>query len=447
MRLSAVFILLLVFSLAACSSDEPELTEPEEIEQENESEEGAEVNATPPQNQNLTETEETNQTPSDEENEQEEEKETRRDERKDDEEPEDKEPEEEEETEKIPPAEQNETQQTNLTRTQEKNTTQETGLDPPEEDEENSEQQEDKNDDVKVKEVTLTPDERGDLEPPIVSTEVLENLKMTEYPGYTEDYGLTGHTGYSGKRPSLQSLYMAGYGYDGGADLIVMTMVFNPENKESTTHRAYSLKCGERECSDAFMEEVVQSPIEIESDRYRFLIKGETVVYVRGNDKISSERIDDVTGKLSRRLGMKIVDFQEVLQRIKLRNCNIQNNLECTDYFVKIKNGKIELALKNNVGSEIEIQEVAVTSDAIIGRKCTTGQIDKQLLPGREYKFELNLTETGSRCEYDESSREKTVPFLADPNVDLYSVSIKHITRSRPQISFITRGVIITKKP
>ena len=36
---------------------------------------------------------------------------------------------------------------------------------------------------------------------------------------------------------------------------------------------------------------------------------------------------------------------------------------------------------------------------------------------------------------------------LADPKVDLYSVSIKHTIQSRPEISFITGGAIITKKP
>ena len=428
----AVILLLLVFSLAACSSDEPELTEPEEVKQENESEESDGANTIPPQNQNLPEAEETNQTPSTEENEEEE---NGRNEREDDEEPEDEGPEEEEEPEQVLPEEQNETQEIQQTNQTE----------PPEEKEETSEQEEDENDEVKVKEVTLTQDERGDLKTVTVSREVLEKVKMTENPGYTEDHGLIRHSGYSGKEPPLESLYIAYYGYDNAPDFMIMTLILKTGDEKDTGH--YALQCKQRNCADVFIDAFALEKIDVKNSSYRFLQNGRTLVYVRGNDKIEAGIIEDVANKLSQRLGMEIVDFREVLQRIKLRNCNIQNNLECTDYFVNIKKGKIELALKNNVGSEIEIKEVAVTSDAIIGRKCTTGQIDKRLLPGSEYKFELNLTETGSRCEYDESSREKTVPFLADPKVDLYSVSIKHTIQSRPEISFITGGAIITKKP
>lgn len=418
---TAAILLLLAFSLAACSSEEAELTQPEN---ENASEEDEEADAVPSQNQNLPEAEETNRTQSQEEN--------RRDQRNEEEGPG-----EDEEPEPTPPENQNTTQdarQTNLTQTQNQNATQE--------DEETSEEI--------IKEVTLTPAERGDLKAPTVTEEVLERLGMTEYPGYSDDYDFHTGTAMTGfrKRLPLESLYVAGYGYNEDVNVIILTMVFSPDNIKNDSRIIYDLlDCNWVGCDQAFLEEIAQSPIELESSKYRFLRKGRTVVFIRGDDKIDSAWIEDTANKISQRIGIKFVDFQKVLHQIKLKRCNFSKKFECKDYF--LHDESTEVILKSKIGEEVKIEEIFATSDSFIGGKCTTGQIDKLMAAGEEYRFELNLGETGSMgCEYNESA-ETNGHFLGYPNHYVYSVKIRYIYVDNPRLrlAYIDRGTILKKKP
>ena len=421
MKLAAILILL-VFSLAACSSDEQELTEPEEVQQENESEEGNPANTTPPQNQNITEIDETNQTPSEEENEDEE---NRRDERKDDEEPEDKEPEEEEEPEQVPPEEQNETQETEIE---------------PQGTEENDQQEQATSD--QIIEVILTPEEMGGLDLLGHDEETLAILGMQENPGYSDNKDLTGYTGYS-KRIPLKSLYFAVYTKSEGAYGVVMTIAFDPKEEIEGIHSSYVLDCKNINCATAFLEEIAQIPKEAKSDKHKFLIKGKTVVYIMADSRIGPAWVDNTANSVARRLGMKVANFTEVRRSMKLRNCLIGGNFECTDYALRKKS--IELVLKNKIDRDLRIEEIVADSYALKGN-CTTGQIGQLIPAGEEYGFEMNLSETPSGCEYDKTSEDRR-HFLARSNQDFYIIKIKYRYADNPGKLYVSGlGGILKEK-
>ena len=68
---------------------------------------------------------------------------------------------------------------------------------------------------------------------------------------------------------------------------------------------------------------------------------------------------------------------------------------------------------------------------------------------GEEYRFELNLGETGSMgCEYNESA-ETNGHFLGYPNHYVYSVKIRYryVDNPRLRLAYIDRGTILKKKP
>ena len=158
-----------------------------------------------------------------------------------------------------------------------------------------------------------------------------------------------------------------------------MTLILKTGDEKETEH--YTLQCKQRSCADVFIDAFALEKIDVKNSSYRFLQNGRTMVYVRGNDKIESEFIEEVAVKLSRRLDMKIVDFDKVRKKIILRSCGITGDLVCRGYSANIKQGKIMITLENNANSEIEVQEISVTSDAIIGKNCTTGVIDQRISP------------------------------------------------------------------
>ena len=143
-----------------------------------------------------------------------------------------------------------------------------------------------------VKEVVLTPSEQGTLQLTDLTPSQLATVGMVEHPGYANT------SAFNRRFPSaefeLESLYLAGY-ETSGREISLATMVVTSGNVNAAL---------EFFGSESFVSEAVQ-----DGSRYSLLHKGNVFVLISLDSESDLPPISDVADKLSRRLGMDVLDL------------------------------------------------------------------------------------------------------------------------------------------
>ena len=156
-----------------------------------------------------------------------------------------------------------------------------------------NENSEDKVSEGEVTEVVLTPSEQGSLKLTTPSQEELAELYMEQNPGYSNPEIFVDLYGISRNVVNPESAYIAAYETGmPGTEIGINTLVFNSNNLDSVL--------------DAFISHSV-----LQGGREIILHKGNAIVIVWADSRSDLPLITDIADKLSERLGMKVLDFNE----------------------------------------------------------------------------------------------------------------------------------------
>ena len=173
----------------------------------------------------------------------------------------------------------------------------------------------------------------------------------------------------------------------------------------------------------------------MQGDRVIILHKGNAIVIVWADSSSDLPLITDIADKLSERLGMKVLDFNEPPAGTPDR-CVFQYRFSCIKH--SISDNDVTLLLKNSAGRDLVIRDVKVTSEAIKGGDCTTDIINKPLPRGKTVAFILNRTSTNSQCYYEDAGREK----------NLYRITVNHNPQLHAGPGYYTdKGVLLARPP
>ena len=137
-------------------------------------------------------------------------------------------------------------------------------------------------------EVVLTPSERGTLKLASLTEGQLLHLSMGGNPGYMSREAL------SREFPRAQSGYVAGYDANNSLVLLILTLSFNSSEDLNATL--------------ALIQET--------EGVFRVLRKGNTLVLVLGESKKYWVLVSEVAGRLSRRLGMEVLNLDQSLVEV-----------------------------------------------------------------------------------------------------------------------------------
>ena len=136
-----------------------------------------------------------------------------------------------------------------------------------------------------IREVTLTPSELGTLKLVALTETEMAAFGVDENPGYLYPEKV------SRLFPNAESGYLAVYGTSRNSSLIaITTAVFNSSDIASN------------------LENLFSNPNLAIGDKHRLLYTESVLVLVAVGDETDSELVAEVADKLSRRLGMRVLD-------------------------------------------------------------------------------------------------------------------------------------------